>query len=94
MIDITPVTTPYIGPTPTTPDENAEAAKGDLERLFKQMPTTRYAYVIKKLLIEDWEPADLAKEMNITTANLYNIKHRAMAQLTRVALNDIKEYGK
>ena len=32
--------------------------------------------------------------MNITTANLYNIKRRAMAQLTRVALNDIKEYGK
>lgn len=94
MIDVTPVTTPYIGPTPTTPDENEEAAKGDLERLFKQMPTPRYAYVIKMLLIEDWEPADLAKDMNITTANLYNIKHRAMAQLTRVALNDIKEYGK
>ena len=32
--------------------------------------------------------------MNITTANLYNIRRRAMAQLTRVALNDIKKYGK
>ena len=37
---------------------------------------------------------ELAQEMNITTANLYNIKRRAVAQLTRTALNDIKEYGK
>jgi hypothetical protein len=36
----------------------------------------------------------LAKEMNITTANLYNIKRRAMAQLTRTALKDIEVYGK
>ena len=32
--------------------------------------------------------------MNITTANLYNIKRRSIAQLTRIALNDIKAYGK
>ena len=39
-------------------------------------------------------PEQLAREMNITTANLYNIKRRAMAQLTQVALNDIREYEK
>ena len=39
-------------------------------------------------------PELLAQEMRITTANLYNIKRRARAQLTRVALNDIKKYGK
>lgn len=50
--------------------------------------------VIRCLILEDWEPEQLAQEMNITTANLYNIKQRAMAQLTCVALNDIKEYGK
>ena len=57
-------------------------------------PNKRYVYVIHRLILEDWEPEQLAQEMNITTANLYNIKRRAMAQLTRVALNDIKEYGK
>ena len=58
------------------------------------MPTKRYVYVIRHLILDDWEPEQLAKDMNITTANLYNIKRRAVAQLTRAALNDIKEYRK
>lgn len=70
------------------------SAEEDLERLFKVMPTKRYVHVIRRLILEDWQPEKLAEEMTITTANLYNIKRRAMAQLTRVALNDIKEYGK
>lgn len=78
-----------------TEDKKAvTTADSDLERLFRLMPTQRYVYVIRKLILEDWEPEQLAQEMNITTANLYNIKRRAMAQLTNVALNDIKEYGK
>lgn len=74
--------------------EKDNTAGGDLERLFEKMSTERYVYVIRKLLLEDWTPERLAKEMMITTANLYNIKRRAMAQLTRVAINDVKEYGK
>ena len=70
------------------------SAEDDLERLFKAMPTKRYVHVIRCLIIEDWKPEQLAQDMNITTANLYNIKRRAMAQLTRVALNDIKAYDK
>ena len=66
----------------------------DLERLFDSMSNKRYVYVIRRLVLEDWEPEQLAKEMNITTANLYNIKRRAMSQLTHVALQDVKEYGK
>lgn len=93
MIDVNSQNSPYDGSELTTDDEK-DMVKGDLERLFKQMPTPRYAYVIRMLLIEDREPERLAKEMNITTANLYNIKRRAMVQLTRVALNDIQEYGK
>jgi len=58
------------------------------------MPTKRYVYVIRRLILEDCEPEELAREMNITTANLYNIKRRSMAQLTRIALNDIRKYGK
>ena len=58
------------------------------------MPNKRYVYVIQQLVIEDREPEEMAKEMNVTVDNLYNIKRRAMAQLTQVALNDIREYGK
>ena len=63
----------------------------DLERLFDNMPNKRYVYVIRCLILEDREPEQLAKEMNINTANLYNIKRRAMSQLTHVALQDVKK---
>ena len=70
------------------------SAKDDLERLFCQMQNKRYVYVIRRLILEDLEPEALAQEMNITTANLYNIKRRAMVALSRVALKDIENYGK
>lgn len=66
----------------------------DIERLLVAMPNQRYAYVIRKLILEDMRPEDLAIEMHITTDNLYNIKKRAMLQMTQVALNDIKIYNK
>lgn len=94
MIDDTSQETPYEGRTQKADVEKDMTAEGDMERLFNNMPNKRYVHVIRCLIIEDWEPEQLAHEMNITTANLYNIKRRAMAQLTRVALNDIKEYGK
>lgn len=94
MIDGSSHETPYDGKNQKAVPESDMSAEGDLERLFKAMPTQRYAYVIRRLVLEDLEPEQLAKEMGITTANLYNIKKRAMAQLTRVALNDSKEYGK
>lgn len=75
-------------------DENDPTAKSDLRRLFSMMPNKRYVYVIQQLVIEDREPEEMAKEMNVTVDNLYNIKRRAMAQLTQVAVNDIREYEK
>lgn len=94
MIDDMSRETPYNGIQQTIEAETDMTAEGDMERLFDYMPNKRYVMVIRRLILEDWEPEQLAKEMNITTANLYNIKRRAMAQLTRAALNDIKEYGK
>lgn len=94
MIDDTSQETPYDGCQQTSDSETDITAEGDMERLFDNMPNKRYVHVIRCLILEDWEPEQLAHDMNITTANLYNIKRRAMAQLTRVALNDIKEYGK
>lgn len=94
MIEDTSRETPYDGSLQTAATEKDMTAEGDMERLFSNMPSKRYVHVIRCLILEDWDPDELAKEMNITTANLYNIKRRAMAQLTRAALNDIKEYGK
>ena len=94
MIDDTSQETPYDGRSQTADTEKDMTAEGDMERLFDNMPNKRYVYVIRRILLDDWEPEQLAKDMNITTANLYNIKRRAVAQLTRAALNDIKEYGK
>lgn len=94
MIDGSIQESPYNGCGQTAASESDTSAEGDLERLFKMMPTQRYVYVIRRLVIEDREPEEVAKEMEITTDNLYNIKRRAMAQLTRTALKDIKEYGK
>ena len=94
MIDDKSQETPYDGRQQMADTETDMTAEGDMERLFNNMPSKRYVYVIRRLILEDWEYEDLAKDMNITIANLYNIRRRAMAQLTRVALNDIKEYGK
>ena len=94
MIDNSGGEPPYDRQDHVAAPETDEAAEYDLERLFEAMPTKRYVYVIRRLMLEDCEPEELAREMNITTANLYNIKRRAMAQLTRIALNDIKEYGR
>lgn len=71
-----------------------DSAKEDLKRLLSAMPNQRYAIVLRKLVIEDLEPERLAQEMEINTSNLYNIKKRAIRQLTEVAMKDINEYGK
>ena len=66
----------------------------DVQRLLDAMPNRRYAMVIRKLMIDEYSPEELAAEMHVTTDNLYNIKRRAMMQLMQVALNDIRYYGK
>ena len=94
MIDNVSGESPYGKQEHVAASESDVAIEYDMERLFEAMPTKRYVYVIRRLILEDCEPEELAREMNITTANLYNIKRRSMAQLTCIALNDIKEYGK
>ena len=58
------------------------------------MQNKRYVYVIKKIVIEDVKPEQLAQELGVTTSNLYNIKRRAMLALTEAAIKDITHYGK
>lgn len=94
LIENTTQEPPSNGDARAIAEEKNISASGDLQRLLALMPNRRYANVIQRLIIDGLEPEHLAKEINVTTANLYNIKRRAMAQLTHVALNDIKKYGK
>lgn len=94
MIDVFPENHPYDSSDVFVDNKEDASAKNDLEMLLKHMNNERYVFVIRKLIIEDCEPDQVARDMSITTANLYNIKRRAMAQLTHIALNDIKKYGK
>ena len=66
----------------------------DIERLLAAMPNKRYESVLRRLLLNEAEPEQVAYEMNITVDNLYNIKRRAMLQLMQVALHDIRLYEK
>lgn len=75
-------------------DHATSASILDVQRLLDAMPNKRYAYVIQKLVVEEYTSEELSVEMHITTDNLYNIKRRAMMQLMQVALNDIRAYGK
>lgn len=67
---------------------SAMTAKIDVEQLLSQLRNERYAFVIKRLVLEDAEPKEIAEELNITVDNLYNIKKRAIAALTQIALDD------
>jgi hypothetical protein len=81
----------YDHPADGSSDKDAE---DDLERLFSLMPNKRYVMVIRRLILDDVKPEILAKEMGTNTANLYNIRRRAIAQLARVCLMDIHYYDK
>lgn len=75
------------------PSTEPSQAKMDLETfLLRQMKNERYALVIRRLMIEDCAPADVADELHVTVDNLYNIKRRAMTALTHVALKDKQYY--
>ena len=94
MINVCPEKPPYDTLDDAADDNEDDSARNDLEMLLGQMNNERYVTVIRQLILEDCEPEQVAKEMRVTTANLYNIKRRAMAQLTHIAFNDVKEYGK
>ena len=63
-------------------------AKIDVENLLSQLRNERYVMAIRRLILEDAEPKDVAEEMGVTVDNLYNIKKRAIAALTQIVLND------
>jgi hypothetical protein len=58
------------------------------------MSNKRYVHVIKKLVLQDIEPNVVARELGTNVDNLYNIKKRAIAALTEIALKEVRKYGR
>lgn len=69
--------------------ERKNDAHIDVEALLDELPNKRYAYVLQRLIIDEEETEVVAKEMGIAVSNLYNIKKRALASITRLALEKI-----
>ena len=78
----------------TTVDDTSKHAEIDINLLLSQIKNERQVYVIQRHVIDGVDEPTLAKEMGIKVSNLYNIKKRAMTALVKVALLDIKLYGK
>lgn len=62
----------------------------DVRELLARMPNPRYRMVLQKLLLEEVEYEELATQMGITVANLYNIKRRALSEFAAIV---VKEYA-
>jgi len=62
------------------------ALKHDVAMLLSMMGNKRYADVIRHLILNDEEPEKYAERIGVTVDNLYNIKRRAIAVLTRIAI--------
>lgn len=52
----------------------------DVNAVLSKMPNRRYAEIIRLLLIEGYAPADVADILGMKVDNVYNLKHRAIAQ--------------
>lgn len=74
--------------------EHGNVARMDTEYLLSIMSNSRYAFVIKRLVLQDVEAKVVAQELGTTIDNLYNIKKRAIAALTEIALKEIEKYEK
>ena len=78
----------------TVDGEKKMTAKIDIEHLFSLMPNKRYVYVIRRLVLQEAEPKVVAQELRTNVDNLYNIKKRAIAALTEIALKEVEKYEK
>lgn len=74
--------------------EQAMTAQMDIDHLFELMKNKRYTHVIRRLVLEEAEPKTVAQELGTNVDNLYNIKKRAIAALTEIALKEVKRHEK
>lgn len=62
------------------------AQKIDVARMLAMMENQRYADVLRHLILQDEEPEKYAESIGVTVGNLYNIKRRAIAAISRIAI--------
>jgi len=65
------------------------SGKIDILNAIQKLKCPRDRFVVIAMEIEDREAEEIAKQLNVTTANLYNIKKRALDKLA-ILLNDYK----
>jgi hypothetical protein len=82
-----------IANTQCTNDDVKIISEIDEKRLLQVIANRRFAYVLKRLIVEQEDPKIVAEELNVTVANLYNIKKRAIASLTTILLNENRSNG-
>lgn len=68
--------------------DDGKTARLDISVLLSSMKNKRYRMVLEKTLLEGVDYDDLSAQTGISKANLYNIKKRAMMELTQIALNE------
>lgn len=52
----------------------------DVRSTLERMPNSRYAQVLTWLLLDGYPAHEVAQRLHTTTANVYNLKHRAVGQ--------------
>lgn len=56
----------------------------DVNAVLLKMPNRRYAEIIRLLLIEGYAAQDVADMFDMRVENVYNLKHRAIAQFIEI----------
>ena len=78
-------------------DDHSELLKGDemrtsimmdIKNAIKKAEPPRDRQILEALLLNEEDPADVARNFNVTIDNLYNIKRRAIAKLIQRHLQD------
>lgn len=60
----------------------------DVKAAIKKVKPPRDQQILESLILKEEEPAEVAKQHNVTVDNLYNIKRRALAKLIQNHLQD------
>jgi len=63
--------------------------KMDIHHMLYKMPNARYRELLRDFFIQDMEPEAIAKKMNVTLANFYNLKHRAIQQIAEILKKEV-----
>ena len=88
MIENTSKEPPYDRPEDDVSVDTAQsvAQKIDVARMLAMMENQRYADALRHLILQDEEPEKYAESIGVTVDNLYNIKRRAIAAISRIAI--------